>query len=171
MTKLNMLYKIRNFISRNTSLLIYKTMICPYMDYGDFIIDSAHVSKIDRFDRIQDRIIRLIEYSPSNENREDINVLLKRYNIEPLKTRRKLSLLNLMYKHSRQIDNVDLTSCNINLRSTKKIKLKSQFTRLTEVQKSPLYRGIELWNDLPDNVQKEPNRFKFKAEIKRYVFK
>ena len=75
MTKLNMLYKIRNFISRKTSLLIYKTMIRPYMDYGDFIIDSAHVSKIDRLDRIQDRIIRLIEYSPSKENREDINVL------------------------------------------------------------------------------------------------
>ena len=166
-----MLYKIRNFNSRNTSLLIYKTMIRPYMDYGDFIVDSAHVSKIDRLDRIQDRIIRLIEYSPSKENREDIKVLLVRYNIEPLKTRRKRSLLNLMYKHSRQIDNVDLKSCNINLRSTKKIKLKSQFARLTKVKKSHLYRGIELWNDLPENVQKEPNRFKFKAEIKRYVFR
>ena len=47
-TKLGMLYKVRSFISKDTALLIYKTMICPYMDYGDFIVDSAHVSKVDK---------------------------------------------------------------------------------------------------------------------------
>ena len=41
-TKLGMLYKIRGFISQDTSLLLYKTMIRPYMDYGDFVVDSAH---------------------------------------------------------------------------------------------------------------------------------
>ena len=52
MTKLGMLYKIRSFISCETALLIYKTMIRPYMDYGDFIIDSAHVAKVCKLERL-----------------------------------------------------------------------------------------------------------------------
>ena len=90
-----MLYKIRGFISHDTSLLVYKTMIRPYMDYGDFVVDSAHISKVDKLDRIQERIVRLIEYCPLRENREDINVLLKRYNLESLRNRRKRSLLRI----------------------------------------------------------------------------
>ena len=69
--KLSMLYKIRNFISKDTALLILKTMIRPYMDYGDFIIDSAHVAKVDKLERLQERILRLLEYCPVKENREN----------------------------------------------------------------------------------------------------
>ena len=60
---------------------------------------------------------------------KDINVLLNRYNLESLRNRRKRSLLNLMYDQSHEMENVDIKSCNINLRSAKKVKLKSQFTR------------------------------------------
>ena len=83
--KLAMLYKIRHFISHNTALLIYKTMIRPYMDYGDFIIDSALASKVDKLERLQERVIRLIEYCPVKDNRKDINVLSNTYNVESLK--------------------------------------------------------------------------------------
>ena len=100
-------------------------MIRPYMDYGDFIIDSAHLSKVDKLDRIQERIIRLIEYCPSKDNRDDINVLMKRYNLESLRIRRKRNILNLMYNQSQDMENVHIKTCNISLRSAKKIKLKS----------------------------------------------
>ena len=112
-------------------------MILPYIDYGDFIIDSAHISKVDILD-LQERIIRVIEYFPSKDNREDINVLIKRYNLEALRTRRKRNISNLIYNQSREIENVQIKSCNINLRSANKIKMKSQFTRLTKVLKKPV---------------------------------
>ena len=89
--KLLMMYKICSFISRETALTIYKVMIRPYMDYGDFIVDIS--TKIDQLDRLQDRILRLIEYCPVTENKKDINVLYSDYNIEPLKTRRKRNIL------------------------------------------------------------------------------
>ena len=152
-----MLYKIRNFISRDTSLLIFKTMIHPYMDYGVFIIDSAHSSKIEKMERLQERIVRLIEYCPIKENRKDINVLLTMYNFDLLKTRRKKNLLCLMYDQSRENTNVLEVQCSVNLRSSKKVKLKSQFTRLTKVQRSPYYRGLSLWNTLPDSLPSQVN--------------
>ena len=140
------------------------------MDYGDFIIDSALISKTDRLEHLQERILRLIEYCPVKENRKDMNVLLDNFNIEPLYIRRKRNILKLMYDQSHDPDNLYTTECDINLRSSNKVKMKSQFTKLTKVKKSPFYRGIELWDKLPHELQNEPSRIKFKSELKRYKF-
>ena len=58
-SKLGILYRIRKFISCQTSLLLYKVMIRPYMEYGDFIVDSANQYYIDMLDRLQDKALRL----------------------------------------------------------------------------------------------------------------
>ena len=97
--------------------------------------------------------MRLVEYCPVKENRKDINILLSSYNLDALENRRKRNIVNLMYDQSRENANIRDNSCTINLRSSKKIKMKSQFTRLTKVQKSPYYRGLDLWNLLPDVLQ------------------
>ena len=100
----------------------------------------------------------------------EINVLYRNYNIEPLKTRRKRNILKIMYDQSRDVNNIYTNNCNIKLRSSKKVKLKSSFTRLTKVKKSPMYRGLELWDQLPEKLQKEPSKLLFKREIKKYYF-
>ena len=41
------------------------------------------------------------------------------------------------------------------LRSTRKVKMKKDFTSKTRVYNSPLYRGTLLWDSLPENIQKE----------------
>ena len=51
------------------------------------------------------------------------------------------------------------------LRSKAKVKLKSEFTALTKVHMSPLYRGLRLWDTLPTDLKKEKDYNKFKAEI------
>ena len=89
MTKLRMQYKIHGFICQNTALLMHEIMIHPNMVYCNFIIDSVHISKIDILDHLQEHIVRLIQYCPTKENREEITVLLNWYNLEVLKTRRK----------------------------------------------------------------------------------
>ena len=75
-----------------------------------------------------------------------------------------------MYDQSRDVSNIYSNNCNIKLHSSKKVKLKSAFTRLTKVKKSPMYRGLELWDQLPEKLQKEPSKLLFKREIKKYNF-
>ena len=58
--KYGILRKIRRFISERTAILIYETMIRPHFDYGDYVIDSGTQEKIDKLERIQDRIVRTI---------------------------------------------------------------------------------------------------------------
>ena len=39
--KYGILRKIRRYISEETAILIYKVMIRPHFDYGDYMIDSS----------------------------------------------------------------------------------------------------------------------------------
>ena len=50
-------------------------MIRHYLDYGDYMIDSAAQCKIDKLDCIQDRNIHTIEYVYDVDRRENIEVL------------------------------------------------------------------------------------------------
>ena len=162
--KHGILKKIRKYIGMRTALSIYKTctMIRPHFDYVDFIIDSGIQSKI------QDKIIRTIEYRWKREDCEDIENLKESYRVETLSDRRKCSLLKIMYKQSHIDNNIDTYRPDRILRSSKKVKMKTPFTRITKIQKSPYYRGIYLWNELPQDLQNEKDIERFRSAINIY---
>ena len=161
--KLGILYKIRKFIKLETALLLYKVMIRPHLEYGDFLIDSANQKCIERIERLQERIMRVIEYEPVAK---EMSKLKQFMGIEDLKVRRKRSLLRLMYSQSKNSVNIQCKEMNMSLRSSEKVNLESDFTRLTKIQRSPYYRGLKLWNELPVSIQNEKSRPKFKANVK-----
>ena len=86
-----------------------------------------------------------------------MSILKMSYSIEELQVRRQRSLLRLMYNESKIDANLAIVKVHMTLRSDKKVKLKSDFTRLTKIQKSPFYRGQTLWNNLPAIIQNEPS--------------
>ena len=166
--KLGILCKIRRFIGYQTAILVYKVMILPHMEYGDFIVDTANQIFINKLDKLQEKAMRLAEYR-SYENRQDISKLKEFFGLEKLETRRNRSLLRLMFSQSKVPSNVQEKNDYMTLRSTNKVKLKSDFTSLSKVQRSPYYRGLKLWDSLPEKLQKEENKSKFKQELSKYV--
>ena len=52
-SKLEILSKIRRFISERTAVRIYKTMIQPHLDYIDFVVDSRSSDRVQKLDRIK----------------------------------------------------------------------------------------------------------------------
>ena len=85
---------------------------------------------------------------------------------EDLSVRRKHSLLCLMYTQSMQCVNIYDNNMNMSLCSSKKVKLRSDFTRATKIQCSHYYRGLNVWNSLPESIQKENNTSRFKTYVK-----
>ena len=166
--KYGILRKIRRYISCKTALLVYKVMIRPHFDYGDYLIDSGTQCNIDKLEKIQNRILRTVEYENRVGKREDMVKLKSAYNIEDLATRGKRNLLKLMFKHSLDKENIDYHRPDRVLRSNDKVKLKSRFTRITKIQRSPYYRGVQLWNMLPTELQNEKNAKRFKGNIDKY---
>ena len=134
------------------------------------MVRSGTQAKIEKIERIQDKIVRTIAYKWKSDAREDIDILRVKYNIESLITRRKRSLLKIMYKQSLDEINIDNYRPDRILCSRNKVKLKSSFTRITKIQRSQFYRGVRLWNELPLDLQRERNIEKFKRAIKIYDF-
>ena len=166
--KFGILCNIRRFISSETCLLLYKVMIRPHLEYGDFIVESSGLVNVEKLELFQNKCLRLAEFQAPEKRKEMSNLKLK-YRIEDLKIRRKRSLLRLMYIQSKCDANLCAKKNHIQLRSDGKIKMKSGFTRLTKIQRSPYYRGLGLWNALPEHVQKEPNKCKFKSAVKSLI--
>ena len=98
--KLGTLYRVRKFISRETSFLIYKVMIKPHMEYGDFVVDSTSKSHIDKLEWLQKKSLHLAEYQPPEKKSEISNSKLN-FHIEELYVCRQRSLLRLMYNQSK----------------------------------------------------------------------
>ena len=68
--------------------------------------------------------------------------------------------LALMYRHSKNPENLDNTRPEVTLRNNNKVKFKIKTTKLTKVQKSPYFRRVSLWDQLPEDVQRATTKVK-----------
>ena len=169
--KIGILAKIRRYISEKTATRIYKSMIRPHLDYIDFVIESGSADRINKLNNIQKKAIRRIEYCVTPENRIEIKTLQEKYDIEDLNLRRKRNIVKIMYAQSTLVENKKEDYANMTLRSSKKVKMKNNFTDKTKVYNSPHNRGLRLWNELPPDLQKEKDKHTFKKHLKSYKFK
>ena len=121
---------------------------------------------MQRVDALQHKALRRIEYCKNPQERASYDALQRKYNIEELNVRRKRSLLRLMYISSKYSNDIKRVTHDTNLHSTKKVKMKDGFSGLTKLHRSPYYRGLRLWEALPESAQKAENNIIFKKEIK-----
>ena len=139
--------------------LIYKTCLRPILEYADFLIDSCTQLRIEKLDGIQKRSVKIIDgYKHRGMKYEN---LLALYGLEHLGLRRKRHHLAVMYRHSKVKEHIDDVRPEMTLRNNRKVKFKIKTTQLTKVQKSPYYRGVSLWDRLPEDVQKATTKVKF----------
>ena len=93
-------------------------------------------------------------------------MLYREYRIEHLRYRRNNQLLSFMFMMSGIKENINSRRPTMTLRNSNRIKFKEKLTVKTLIQKSPMYRGIHLWNELPEDIQRSDNLRIFKRTIK-----
>ena len=71
---------------------------------------------------------------------------------------------------SKNAGNIDMYRPTMVLRSSTTVKRHHQFTKLSKIQKSPCYRGLALWDNLPKEYQTMGTKSEFKRVIKQYRF-
>ena len=168
-TKIHTFSLMRRFLTKKTALLLYKVMILPHFDYVDFIADSATMECTDKLERLHKRAIRKIEFCQDYTQKGQYDAILKSFDLTSLYQRRAEHLLTFIYKFKGDIVRIDPQKPKIELRSKNKVKLKSKFTSNTKVQNSPLYRGIFLWDQLPDTTQTAPTLSQFKNKVRNHI--
>ena len=85
--------KIRNSLSVETRILVYKQTVLPLIEYVSFILTLLSIGKLQK---LQNRALRLCYNIP---NRRDITVLRlhELANVDLLHKRRMLQLMSMMY--------------------------------------------------------------------------
>ena len=121
-------------------------------------------------DNLHKKAMGRIEYCVTPENRQNLDVLLDKYEIECLRLRRKRNLVKIMYSQSSHVQNLKVDTVKINLRSKNKIHMKKDFTSKSKILNSLLYRGLKLCDSLPSDMQKEKNILTFKKRLATHKF-
>ena len=166
--KIKRSYRIRDSIDNNTCLEIYKHCILPSLEYCSFILDSANQVDQKSLQTIQNRALRncLRIRNPRDITQEELH---ERCKMPKLTMRRDCQLLLHMHKLSK-VDNNIVISENPRTRAENKVRFKAMRSKLQVIKKSPLHRGIVLWNSLDLDVQKIECRHKFKTAIENIDF-
>ena len=110
------------------------------------------------------RIIRKINGYFSSDEMEDLH---RQLNLKPLAERRKLFMLKLVYKLSREEENINNYRPQILSRTGPKVQMKIAFTDKERVLRSPYYLCNRLWDKLNREIQLSKSIWEFKSNSKR----
>ena len=161
--------KVRKFINRRAAITIYKSTILPILEYADYLVESSRASFGLKLQRLQNRGLRIVEYSHSLVNRFSVEDLHIRNNIKYLNVRRKHNMLLLMHMLARDSTFLDNQPRTRQLRGNNKIKFSISRPKTERYVNSPIFRGVKVWDALPAPIQKLPTRIMFKAAIKNII--
>ena len=171
----HMLYKMRRKMTKHTATLVYKQTILPVLEYCGFLYNGLTYLQHKRLQIVQNRCLRAclnvkIKY-PVVKLHADTN-------IHYLNVRYDLQLMLLFHKYLYESEH-DAEDFGIYLykpptggrttRSTNTLVLKHPPSRRLGYRRSPLYRGIELWNELDVSCRLEANKEAFRRKAREKI--
>ena len=161
--KIYMLGKLRYLVDKKSAVLIYKQTILPYLDYIGFVLLSCNIGARRSLQVLQNNALRIcLHYRLVDHVR--VERLRSEAKLQGIEQRGIFQLLKLLYDYSK-----DPSKLKIPVRPTRAgtkivfdIPTKCSNTYLC----SPLYKGCQIWNTLPENSQRAANINQFVKAIK-----
>ena len=99
-----------------------------------------------------------------------VNDLMTLYKISPIGERQDEHLCSFMYRLSKDHTLLCHERPVIHLRGRNKIKFRTYKRTYEKYLKSPLSRGVTLWDRLSEDVQKSTTKFKFKKLVQELLY-
>ena len=157
------LRKLRQYITEKTALTIYKQTILPVFDYAGFMIISCNKSDRHDLQIIQNDALRTC-YNVKRRDRLSIASMHKRSHLLSLEQRRTFQLLNLMYMHKNNPQNLRIAPRQTRGADRQQFNIE-RYNNL-KYKNSPFYKGAELWNLLPLDIVTSESIYQFKKSLK-----
>ena len=166
--------RIKKFVDSSSLECLVHAFITTKLDYCNSLLCGAPSTLINKLQRIQNIVARII----SGQGRcEHITPVLKSLHWLPVQQRIKFKTLVLVYKAVNNLAPVYLQEllhphvpCR-GLRSSEKNLLVVPFTRSSAIQQCAFSAaGPRLWNSLPLSLRSAPRLSVFKAQLKTYLF-
>ena len=161
--KIFMLSRLRYFIDKRAALLVYKQAILPFIDYAGFILYACNIGCKKDLQILQNNALRIcLRYRMVDH--VTIERLHNEANLQSLEQRRIIQTLKLLYECS--TDRQYLKTNMNRTRAESKIVFDIPDKCTTTFLNSTFYRGTQIWNSLPENVQRSVNIDVFSRYIK-----
>lgn len=167
--KVNVLSRLRYQLNCQQKISVYKTIIEPHFKYCSTILFLSKQSDINRLQLIQNKCMRNILRVDRASHQKDMLNALKFLSVEQII---KFNTLVFVYKIVNGIAPIYLSNKIVynyenerknTLRNRNNIELMT--AKKKGSQNSLFYRGVELFNNLPNYVKNEPNLEKFKNSL------
>ena len=164
--------KARHFLLLKALLILYNTMIYPYLTYCNIIWASTYPTRLKPILRTQKKLIRIITFANYTEKSGPLFKSLKILNIFELNTY-LTAVFMYSYNHDKLpafFDNFFQTNESIhsyNTRSSSKVHI--EFRRTNYGKFSIRFKGAITWNSLPIEIRNISSINTFKTKLKEYV--
>ena len=162
-SKIFNLIKICNYVTEFAAIMIYKYTILLYLEYAGFLLTACSVDEKRELQKCQNDAlcictrVRLLDHVR-------IDVLHDKCKIASLEQRRRVQLLLLMYKKSKDVFLHKVFPRNT--RRSNRIVFKTDSYEGTLYKRSPYFVGTKLWNELKMETITLPDIYSFKTSIK-----
>lgn len=167
---LGVLSRIRYTLNRENMMKIYYSYIHSHLTYLLPFWSAASKTSLKNLSFFQNKLMRIIKFKPYDFSTQLLydNSFLSFYQLQ------KYESILLIYKISNNLikspmelnQNIQVTGRQT--RSCNDFRLPT--TRSGISQKSILYRGLKLFNDLPPTIKNVSNISQFKRLVKKFVF-
>ena len=146
--KLYILSKLRQFLTVKTAVLIYKSMILAYFDYGDIIYVFSNKTELQKLERLQERCINICTRTYGRDNIDNIRSTFK---LPTLEKRRNCHIKNFMFKRNKNVEENLENDIQPRSKTSKQIIVKKP--NLEAYKRSIIYSGASRWNALKNETK------------------
>ena len=159
-----LLRKIRYYITEDAAVKIYKSMILPYLDYGDIFYAKSNLKQISKLQTLQNRALKICYVTRPNV---PLAMLHQSAQIPKLYARRIAHVLNFMYKNRLNVKFLNVR--NIPTRLHDAPVFKTEKPNSEKYKANVFYSGAVLWNELPVHVRNIDSYPIFKNKQKKWA--
>ena len=164
--KMMLLAKMKKYLKKEVAVLIYKTMILPYLDYGDVIFHRSNSGDLNKLQRLQNRCLRIcLGYDGKFSTDKAHKLALTPF----LEDRRVAHVHNFMFirKDKQHL----LNRREIRTRAHDAPLFNIKIPRCEAFKRSIGYFGSDMWNDLSPEIRNTDCFLVFKYLQKKKMLK
>ena len=170
--KLGAIKKCGMVLSNNLTLMLYKSLVAPLLDYCDVAYNNANETNLTKLQYVQNMACRIILRAGPRDHIADMHRELK---LDMLEDRRNYHLLAECHKNIHTSKHTPLkrffkvNDANPNRRTRRLCKYDVQVPRVrtSSGQKTFSYIGPVTWNKLKAYLKEITKLERFKVELKR----
>ena len=169
---MGILHKVKHYLLEHSLLMIYNTLILPYLNYCNIVWGNCHQTKLNHILLLQKKAVRICTNSTYLSHTDPLFHQLKVFKIHDINT---LQIALFMFKYNKQLLPPvfnDFFSYNNSIhsyptRSRNNIHLSNP--KIVLAHKSLRHHGPDIWNSLSDDVKDITFLNSFKRRMKELL--